>query len=439
MSATKLFLGLPVAMAVGAVFAAACSSSPSVGAFAGGVGGGSAGSAGVNSGGANGSNGSTASGLGFDAGVNDASLTEDSACAEQSAEATLTKKPVDVIIVIDNSGSMGQEIKGVQDNINQNFGQILANSGIDYRVIMVTEHGPLGPELVCIEAPLSGIPQGGCANPPAKPVNNPPIFFHYDHSTISSHNALCKLLDRYDKPDDHNEAPTGYRMWLRPEALKAFLVVTDDGVSCSYDGKTYGDGNSVNGGINAASTWDQALLALDPAQFGTEMKRNYVFYSLVALQNKDSNNPAVPWLPSDPVTTAECPTAADPGTGYQALSNLTGGLKFPLCEPMFYSTMFNEIAKGVIEGAKLNCEFAIPEAPPNLEIDLSTVSVEFTPSMGMVQKFEQVQAEKDCAPGKFWIDEQAQLIKLCPDTCKIVEADDKAKIQVLFGCKGDVN
>lgn len=361
------------------------------------------------------------------------------ACAQQSEEATLTKKPVDIIIVIDNSGSMGQEIKGVQDNINQNFAQILNNSGIDYRVIMVTEHGPLGPESVCIEAPLSGIPQGGCASPPAAPINNPPIFFHYDHATISSHNALCKLLDRYDKPDDHNEAPMGYRQWLRPEALKVFVAVTDDGVNCGHNSVNYSDGNSVNGGDAVATLWDQAVLALDPNQFGTSMDRNYMLYSLVALANKDANNPATPWLPSDPITTAECPSAADPGTGYQGLSNLTGALKFPICEPMYYDTMFNEIAKGVIAGAKLSCEFPFPEPPMGKEIDPSTVVVQFTPSMGAPIKLERVADATECGPNKFYMDEVAKMIYLCPDTCTTVEGDDQGKIAVLFGCKSDVN
>lgn len=71
--------------------------------------------------------------------------------------------PVDIIIVIDNSGSMSTEIKGVQDNINKNFAAILENSGLDYRVILVAAYGKYTSQRVCIEAPLSGIAIGAAS------------------------------------------------------------------------------------------------------------------------------------------------------------------------------------------------------------------------------------------------------------------------------------
>src|SRR5690606_30087551 len=140
-----------------------------------------------------------------------------------------------------NSGSMGQEIAGIQSNINVNFAQILENSGLDYRVIMVSRFGNDSGEDVCIEAPLGGIPQGGCEPPPAKPVNGE-RYFHYSVS-IGSHDSWCKLLRTYDAnlKDEYGFAPNGWREWLRPDAFRVFLELTDDGVSCSYGGKTYND------------------------------------------------------------------------------------------------------------------------------------------------------------------------------------------------------
>jgi hypothetical protein len=88
-----------------------------------------------------------------------------SACGNQAVMAELTPLPVDIIIVIDNSGSMSAEIQGVQDNINVNFAAILDNSGIDYRVILVSNHGDVDGQSVCIEAPLSGIPHGRLQQP----------------------------------------------------------------------------------------------------------------------------------------------------------------------------------------------------------------------------------------------------------------------------------
>ena len=49
------------------------------------------------------------------AGANDGGLDPDIACAAKSAAATLEKKPVDIVFIIDNSGSMTDEIVGVQN------------------------------------------------------------------------------------------------------------------------------------------------------------------------------------------------------------------------------------------------------------------------------------------------------------------------------------
>ncbi len=54
--------------------------------------------------------------------------------------------------MIDNSGSMSAEIKGVQDNINKNFAQIIESSGIDYRVIMLSRFGKYTSTQICVEA-----------------------------------------------------------------------------------------------------------------------------------------------------------------------------------------------------------------------------------------------------------------------------------------------
>src|SRR5205809_1095005 len=65
----------------------------------------------------------------------------DAACAMASAHATLVRMPVDLIFIIDNSGSMSDEIHGVETNINTNFVDIIKKSGLDYRVIMLTHYG----------------------------------------------------------------------------------------------------------------------------------------------------------------------------------------------------------------------------------------------------------------------------------------------------------
>src|SRR5262249_36527613 len=156
---------------------------------------------------------------------------------------------------------MTQEIVGVQNNINKNFAMILDQSGLDYRVIMVTRHGPAaGAQSVCIEAPLSGIPAGGCAAPPAQPVNNPPKFFHYS-TEIASLDSWCKVLSTFNTKDEFNLAPMGWQAWLRQNAFKTFIEITDDRVSC-INPATFQDLNTAAGATTAAANFDTALLAL---------------------------------------------------------------------------------------------------------------------------------------------------------------------------------
>jgi len=354
-----------------------------------------------------------------------------SSCGVQEYEAMLEVLPVDIIFVIDNSGSMGNEIKGVQDNININFAGIIEKSGLDYRVIMVSEHGPYqGPESICVEAPLSGIPEGGCDDPPDQPVNNPGKFYHYS-VPVSSHNAWCRLVDAFDGSlgDQYNLAPDGYSEWLRDDSLKIFVAISDDGSSCS----PYNDGNKVANGIATAADFDEDLQTLSPLHFGDSPEnRNYLFYSIVGMAYNDP--PTEAYGPKDPIITGECPSAADPGTGHQAMSNLTEALRFPLCDTTSYDVIFSAIAEGVIKGAKIVCDFPVPEPPEDLTLDLESVLVEYSPmGEGDPETFTQVDSIDQCGPKAFYI--EGDTVHLCPESCAEVQADKDAKIDLKFSCE----
>ena len=62
------------------------------------------------------------------------------ACVRSNEQATLVKLPVDIILLLDNSGSMSDELEAVEANINRNFAEILAESGVDYRMILISRH-----------------------------------------------------------------------------------------------------------------------------------------------------------------------------------------------------------------------------------------------------------------------------------------------------------
>ncbi len=397
-----------------------------------GVGAGAAGTGANGSGAAGGgtaaSGGEGGSGMDFDAGTSDAA---EDACAATTAEATIFQKPVDIIIVIDNSGSMGGEIEAVQNNINGNFAQIIEDSGIDYRVILLSEHGEWqGAQSICIEAPLSGIPAGGCDSPPDEPVHNPPVFFHFSRS-VSSHNSLCRIIDFFDQPDEFDEPGPGlgWGHWLRDDSFKMFVEITDDNVDCG----PFDDHAEVDEGEQVAADFDEALRTLWPLHFGElNGERNYRFYSIVGMEEYDP--PTSPWPPNEPIQTGECEDgSAGNGTGYQALSRMTTALRWPSCLNDNFDAIFNAIAEGVIEGASVPCEFMMPEAPPGEEIDPDTLVVAYTPGgTGVRIEFQQVTGPGQCGPNKFYI--EGDIITLCPETCEMVTADEEALIEILLGC-----
>lgn len=384
-------------------------------------------------------NGSTSSGFGNGG----SSSTGVEPCAQQEAEATLVSKPVDIIFVIDNSGSMSGEIFEVEKQITQNFAGIIdaAVPAIDYRVVMVSRHGNYASgQSICIAEPLSGIPDanndGHCDSIPAQPVNTAKFFHH--SVEVSSTNALCKLIEQYTLADEFNLQPNGFGAVLRPEAFKFFVVITDDRASCSFDGVTYNDNNSVAQGQTAAALFDNQLFTRWPAVFGADAaSRNYRFWSIVSQAPfntsaaKPFGDPSPPDAAVAPVTTAECtPDAQNPGTGYQALSILTGGYRYPTCG-LDYTEMFTLMAQGVIEGAQVACEFLIPEPPVGETLNLATVQVEYT-SGANVDTFDQVPSLAACTDGKFYI--AGDQIILCPTTCDVVRADPDAEIDIKFGC-----
>lgn len=340
----------------------------------------------------------------------------DAACASVKAEATLGKKPVDIIFVIDNSGSMSDEILAVQNNINKNFTDIIGKSGLDYRVIMVTRHGKYNgtSKAVCVEKPLSTV--ASCTNPPTQPGINPGKFYHYSIQ-VESTDSFRRLLNSFggSVKDEFNLAPMGWSQWARTDAFKVFIEITDDRSDMT------------------AADFEKALFALPGKQFGDAMDRNYVWHSIIGLKE---NSPATKaWQHTDPVQTGMCTGSAvySNGADYQNLSIATKGLRFPICQFASFDAVFNQVAMGVIAGTKVACDFPLPMPPPGQKVDLDSVTVDYTPmGMGTPTSFKQVSTLGACVPNAFYI--SGDRIYMCPETCADVQKDTKAKVEVLFDC-----
>jgi hypothetical protein len=85
------------------------------------------------------------------------------------------------------------------------------------------------------------------------------------------------------------------------------------------------------------------------------------------------------------------------------------------------------------------CEYAVPPAPVGQELDPSLVNVLYTKADGSQVSIPQ-DAKGDCSSGWQYDDPAAPTkITLCGTDCSTVQADQGAKIDVIFGCKTETN
>lgn len=364
-------------------------------------------------------------------------------CAGGTNTSVATLKPVDIIILIDNSGSMSEEINAVQERINEDLAGVLSSSGLDYRVIMMSRFGDVNTAVggsnhpICVKAPLGG---NSCTYPKTEKLkNNPPHFYHYSVD-VGSTDAWCRVLEAWSHPD---ELASDYRAWtatapgglqelLRPEAFKQFLVLTDDGVDCSYNGKTFDDKDKASNGTSAAAAFDTALLALSPEQFGTAQQRNYAWHSIVGMK---SNSPKQsPWPASAPIQTQQCsPGSEAPGTGYQALSILTGGLRHASCNNSDFDAVFQTLATQIGEQAALSCNFEVGSVE---QMDPEKTQVSVVDEDGEILfALQQVTGPEACTSDGYYY-QDADTVVLCPDACTNAQNQPNARVALEVGCKG---
>ncbi|MEO0606329.1 MAG: hypothetical protein AAF211_33175, partial [Myxococcota bacterium] len=114
-------------------------------------------------------------------------------CALETVELPV-RPSVDIVVVVDNSASMGAEVAGLEASLDLHLAQVLSVLEADYRIVVVSAFGSTTPsgEPLCFRAPLSG--NQDCFDTEGEPpANLPPTFYHYSVQ-IGSTDALCKVL-----------------------------------------------------------------------------------------------------------------------------------------------------------------------------------------------------------------------------------------------------
>jgi hypothetical protein len=296
---------------------------------------------------------------------------------------------VDIVFVIDNSASMHEELVQIRENVNR-FADRMTSAGLDFRVVFIVPKAT-NPRYsgICVPPPLG---RADCGD-------NPPTFFHVDQN-VGSWSSLDLILSTYDGAS----SPVTWKQYVRLDATKVFVVVTDDESWTS------------------AESFDRSLRAKPPAgMFGTAQSRNYVFHSIVS-------KPASAKAP----TTARCGTAAGTSVQYQKLSLLTGGIIEEVCKTD-YTAVLDVLANGIAD--KVTCELAYPKSEAT---DPTKVVVRLTLEGSEATDLTRVTEASKCSQvddGWYYDDpESPTKIVLCPSTCTTANETRGSRLESVVGC-----
>jgi hypothetical protein len=341
------------------------------------------------------------------------------ACAVSSVVLREPRRPIDIILVLDNSVSMAGEVEAVERNINTHFARILEDSGADYRVIMISRHRTGdrtrlddAKTAVCITEPLSTL-----ADCPASAPGQNERFFQYSID-VDSHDSLALLLATYDQPDPlYRVTTTGWSAWLRDGARKVFLALTDDE------------------SFTEAGTFMSLLTERAPEHFGVSPSQpTFVFHSIVGLAEREPADAA--YRPEEPLVLDRCINAdrlaSSAGRTYQTLSRLTGGLRYPLCHLDNYDAIFESIAADSIDRSGLGCRFPAPTPPAGKRLDLARLRLGISGGVDDTAVLAAVPGFDVCGPRGFYAEDEH--IVLCPDFCSALLDEPEVTLSAVFDC-----
>jgi hypothetical protein len=336
-------------------------------------------------------------------------------CAVQRIPLREVQRPIDIIMVLDNSVSMARELDAVERSINRNFADVLDERGADFRVILLSRHrsaprdqSDAARTAICITQPLSSLERCPASSP--GPTER---FFQYEVS-VNSTDALGLIVDTFDSSNGLSE---GWGEWLREGSRAIFLIFTDD--------------DSLDNGRD----FTRRMMSRDPAHFGSDVDHpEFVFHSIIGVAERQPAGTA--YTPDEPLVAERCEkdgeVAASAGPVYQQLSRLTGGLRYPLCALDDYGAIFEGIALDGIERSGLACTFPLPAAPAGKRLDTQRIELVRADASSENARIARVESRDACQDEAFYVD--GDQIELCPALCDQLAELPSTTVSVEFDC-----
>jgi hypothetical protein len=320
----------------------------------------------------------------------DGSFNSDGACAATSSEAKIV--PIDMIILLDRSGSMNDGVKweGATEALQQ----------------YVTSPNAAGVNVGLIYFPIKAPPDGFTCN-----------YTHYDDLVVpiaqlpGNAPAIVQSID--------NENPTGSdtpTYGALKGALSAATAYQDANPSHKVILVFASDTDPNSCEVQPGNPPDADEIPTIAALAADALKYNGVQTYVIAIQG---------------ASIGSLNQIAAAGGTMQAL-DVTGNID-----------LFIEKMKEIQTNA-VACDFPIPEAPAGETFDKDLVAVKYTPAsqLSLPEEFPRADNDQDCGGKTGWYydnNDNPTEIVLCPASCQKIKNDLQSKIDVLFGCAPDIN
>jgi hypothetical protein len=311
-------------------------------------------------------------------GDGDAEPLPDGTCAAIRRDAPEGRGGVDVIFLLDTSGSMLHAITQVTANL-ATFIQEFENTNADTRVVMIT----------------GGDPAAG------SPVANDANRYRFIQSEVDSGALYTVALATFP----------AYQDFLRPNAATQFVMITDDND------------------------------AMPPALFQQEMEKA-LGHSLTQHAIASENVNGLPCISEAQVANPLCAfpipaicAAAAIGETYYSLADQTNGETMSICKND-WTEVFAQLKAAVIDAVPLPCDYSLAEAAGEQAEDLDPEKVSIVYKRDDAEsQFPRASTPDACADKLGWFydnPESPSSISLCPAACEAVQ--EGGSIDLAFGC-----